>query len=98
MKIELIEHCTGHATYVDGIDISDKEENILDKKGLLDVKRKVLSELSKNIHNIPNYKWLEIVEASLVDNTRFSIITEEGYQDICDQCGDWGSKTVYQSI
>ena len=95
MQIILSEHCFGGSAYVDGIDITETDEGLFDPKEQKDARRKLLTELGKNIDNIPAYYWKELAEMVVQGNPDFEEDKEDGYHDTCEQCGNWNYKNVY---
>lgn len=95
MKIVLSEHCFGSNAYVDGIDLTETKEGLFDPKEQKDARRKLLTELGKNIDNIPAYYWKELAEMAVQGNPDFEENKEESYHDTCEQCGNWNSSTEY---
>lgn len=95
MQIVLSEHCFGGSAYVDGVDITEKEEGLFDPKQQKDARRKLLTELGKNIDNIPAYYWKELAEMVVQGNPDFEEDKEKSYHDTCEQCGNWNYETIY---
>ena len=95
MKIVLSEHCFGSNAYVDGVDLTETEEGLFDPKEQKDARRKLLTELSKNIDNIPAYYWKELAEMAVQGNPDFEENKEKSYHDTCEQCGNWNSSIEY---
>lgn len=95
MKIVLSEHCFGSNAYVDGVNVTETEEGLFDPKEQKDARRKLLTELGKNIDNIPAYYWKELAEIAVQGNPSFEQKEEESYHDTCEQCGAWNSKIEY---
>ena len=98
MKIVISEHCFGNDVYVDGVDLTEAEEGLFDPKKQKDARRKLLTELGKNIDNIPAYYWNDLVRMAVENNPRYQLNTEESSSDVCEQCGNWNSSTVYNKI
>ena len=95
MKIVLSEHCFGGGAYIDGVDITESNEELFDHKKQKDARRKLLTELGKNIDNIPAYYWKELAEMVVQNNPNFEENKEESYHDTCEQCGNWNSSIEY---
>lgn len=91
MKIVLSEHCFGSNAYVDGVDVTETHEGLFDPKKQKDARRKLLTELGKNIDNIPAYYWNEVAQMVVQGNPDFEENKEESYHDTCEQCGNWNS-------
>ena len=95
MKIVLSEHCFGSSVQVDGVDITETHEGLFDPKEQKDARRKLLSELGKNIDNIHAGYWKELAEMVIQENPNFEEDKEKSYHDTCEQCGNWNSSVEY---
>lgn len=95
MQIILSEHCFGGSAQVDGVDITETHEGLFDPKEQKDARRKLLSELGKNIDNIDAGYWKELAEMVIQGNPNFEEDKEKSYHDTCEQCGNWNYQNVY---
>ena len=95
MKVELFEHCFGSGANVDGVDVAETDKELFDPESQKEARRKIISELTKNMDNIPAYYWTELAEMAVRDNPEFELNEEENYNEVCEQCGNWNSTTVY---
>ena len=98
MKIVISEHCFGNDVYVDGVDLTEAEEGLFDPQKQKDYRGAILLEIMQNMDNIQAYYWNDLVRMAVENNPRYQLNTEESSSDVCEQCGNWNSSTVYNKI